>query len=251
MNQGLNYPCLILIEDNPGILTSDSIEETDSLSSASDCRWNTTGVLVQNTVGAKPRNPSTPPVGAKRKQNPNLEREGVHELVPLGLDSKWIAFHTIRGRPGKRLKKQPRLSDRVFFQLSDCVLSDLAPVLDTDSISACSDIGASIQSHRLGPSVCINLDTDLKAPAPGTNTPPIKELCFTCNPLECELISEHQPEDPLDLDDRTPARDPLEYFDYYRTYPGWWQSPYWCIRAGSHSCIGHWCCYPICGSLLA
>ena len=220
MSQGLDTDyCLVLIEDHPGILTSDSTEGIDNQSAASASSWDTTGALVQNTVGAKPKYPSTPPVGAKRKQNPALAREGVHELVPVGFDSKWVACHTIRGRPSKRLKKQPQLSDRVYFQLRDSVLSDLVPVLDSNSISACSDIGASIQSHRLGPSACINLETNLKTPAPGPDTPPIKELCFTLNPLEFEL--NYQPEDPLDLDDWTPARDNSEYFDYY-------YYRYWC-----------------------
>jgi hypothetical protein len=170
------------------------------------------GAIVDHTTHTRPKNPSTPPVGAKRKRNQFLKREGVHELVPLGFKKNWVANTPTKGRPGGRIK---RAKIQVYVPEVDYInqTREYIPVQSPGSISDCSDIGVSVQ-HR-----CRSFPTATKlaAKCAPTDSPPVKTLWFERDPLQYRLVFDHRKE-PFECDEENIGIDynPESYFEYYK-----------------------------------
>jgi hypothetical protein len=188
----------------------------DTYSVISDISIDTTVGIVHISTDTKTRNPSTPPVGAKRPHNSELQREGVHELAPLGFSQHWVGHKTAKGRPGKRPKKA-KFQDFVTEPYKDHKGVDrvkFVPVLGTGSVSSCSDIGVSIQhpSKKHKPDT---ISLALKG-VKRANHPPIRVLCFDRDPLQYRLTFKHNSSHITENNSYLiPARNPLDYFDYY------------------------------------
>jgi hypothetical protein len=158
--------------------------DIDTASVVSDISLDSAAAIVKETTRTWTKNPSAPPVGAKRPQNPHLPREGAPELAPLGFDHRWVGHNTRKGRPGKRIK---------IYKPKEFHTKGLGfPLLDTDSVSSCSDIGVSVQcrppftKQETTPSNKVAIKRKPRAKHQ------IERLHFVRDPLQYRLIFAHQ-----------------------------------------------------------